>query len=1002
MLCVLLRVSIFSFLFVCVCVRVCVCVFFFFPFFLFPPPLFSLLLLNFINIINIFPSKNPSFLFPSIVFFPPFSFHRFLLFRQSLSICLHQSHIQEQLAAQRQNMDAVMSMIASSSREIRFGNTCDTLTRSAEKMLGGRTARAVFLVHDPSTKTLRVESSSSSGSSGSSSSSSSSGSLLPSSREAGTTSSSSSSSSSRTTPVSPVRGSTLAVSSEAKIGEGIVGKCAELKEHILIDDAKNDARFDLVRDSYIEGLKEVRNLICVPVLDYKSNIVAVIAAYNKPGSFTDTDVDTLEVVAQCAGIVLRKAQLFEETRESQRMEKAILTLTNEVYKSNERGDLMHMLSKIGGIVQSTVTCEKVTIFLVDGVQKELWCAMSEDLIGVRVPLGKGISGSVAETGVVLNIPKAYEDKRFSDRFDLETGFVTRNILCVPITCKSTGDILGVFQCVNKGGDEKHRAGRGSEFVGKDESILATFAVEVAEAIGKHASQLQLMKSIADVRGSPMSGKCRKQAAAAVMNSCNRENGAGGSSGSGSSSGGGNGGGGGGGADDAFEKPLALNTWRIVEGETSPSQQQQQQPCEPFNGNGAEPAPLANASDKLAASRHSLLMQHHNDFRAPGSPAGRLDRFMKDMRNCSPTRTAERGNTQLFTTNKRMNMFRQDQQDHQDGGNDIAVDTQGHSHTHFSFDPQSNPLVKDLDKWSNPHLFQSSLEEMVQATFMMFSSTVLFDLNMDDSKLICFLTGISHKYRQSNSYHNFQHAFFVTHRVFKLLTSSDIYPLTQIEMLCLLVSAIAHDVDHPGTDNDFEINTFSDLSLTYNDISVLENHHAATCFRVARSGKDCDVFDFLAKGDFKHVRTNIIECILATDMKSHFSIIANVEQTEGLSLEHNETMAMNLILHAADVGSLLTPVDAAMEWTDRVVREFQLQAARCEEEGIQVPAHMKDLVGRKRQARLQIDFIDYIVAPLWNIVIKRDEEKLGVLRDNLGATREEFVRRSNDEALELVD
>ena len=153
-------------------------------------------------------------------------------------------------------------------------------------------------------------------------------------------------------------------------------------------------------------------MLCVPVLDYKHEIVAVIAAYNKPQSFSDADVEILEIVAQCAGIVLRKAQLFQEISDSQRMEKAMLTLTNEVYKSNEQGDLMHMLNKIGMIVQETIVCEKVTLFLVDGLQKELWCAMSEDLIGVRVPLGKGISGSVAEKGETVNIQSAYDDDRY--------------------------------------------------------------------------------------------------------------------------------------------------------------------------------------------------------------------------------------------------------------------------------------------------------------------------------------------------------------------------------------------------------------------------------------------------------------------------------------------------------------------------------------------------------------------------------------------------------------
>jgi hypothetical protein len=157
-------------------------------------------------------------------------------------------------------------------------------------------------------------------------------------------------------------------------------------------------------------------------------------------------------------------------------------------------------------------------------------------------------------------------------------------------------------------------------------------------------------------------------------------------------------------------------------------------------------------------------------------------------------------------------------------------------------------------WSIPCLFESSTEEMVQASFMMFQRMALiFNLKINDTKLVCFLTSIAGKYRASNIYHNFQHAFFVIHRVYKLLTSSEIYPLTQKEMLSLLIAAICHDVDHPGTDNDFEIQTYSDLALTYNDMSVLENHHAATCFRTANSEEN-NIFESLqtTRAEFKKV------------------------------------------------------------------------------------------------------------------------------------------------------
>jgi hypothetical protein len=49
------------------------------------------------------------------------------------------------------------------------------------------------------------------------------------------------------------------------------------------------------------------------------------------------------------------------------------------------------------------------------------------------------------------------------------------------------------------------------------------------------------------------------------------------------------------------------------------------------------------------------------------------------------------------------------------------------------------------------------------------------------------------------------------------------------MASLYLSSAAHDVDHPGHNNMFEIKTKSKLATLYNDQAVLENHHAATFF-----------------------------------------------------------------------------------------------------------------------------------------------------------------------------
>lgn len=54
-------------------------------------------------------------------------------------------------------------------------------------------------------------------------------------------------------------------------------------------------------------------------------------------------------------------------------------------------------------------------------------------------------------------------------------------------------------------------------------------------------------------------------------------------------------------------------------------------------------------------------------------------------------------------------------------------------------------------------------------------------------------------------------------------------MTDLEQAVLLISGFVHDTDHPGYNNQYLVNTWDILALTYNDKSVLENHHIAIAF-----------------------------------------------------------------------------------------------------------------------------------------------------------------------------
>jgi hypothetical protein len=88
-----------------------------------------------------------------------------------------------------------------------------------------------------------------------------------------------------------------------------------------------------------------------------------------------------------------------------------------------------------------------------------------------------------------------------------------------------------------------------------------------------------------------------------------------------------------------------------------------------------------------------------------------------------------------------------------------------------------------------------------------------------------------------------------------------------DMASLFISSGAHDIDHPGNNNVFEVKTKSKLATLYNDQSVLESHHAASLFFLVED-EECNIFKHFQAADLIKMRKQIVENILFTDMTKH--------------------------------------------------------------------------------------------------------------------------------------
>jgi len=135
--------------------------------------------------------------------------------------------------------------------------------------------------------------------------------------------------------------------------------------------------------------------------------------------------------------------------------------------------LFAFIRKLGQLLNA----DRSSLFLVDGDYLELKVAEDLDKLGrIRIPLGSGIAGAVAQTGQAIRIDDAYSDPRFNRDVDKQTGYHTRSIISLPIK-NQAGEVFAVAQLLNRkdghpfdGGDEQ----KFTDFIGPIGIILETY------------------------------------------------------------------------------------------------------------------------------------------------------------------------------------------------------------------------------------------------------------------------------------------------------------------------------------------------------------------------------------------------------------------------------------------------------------------------------------------------------------------------------------------------
>jgi putative nucleotidyltransferase with HDIG domain len=132
-----------------------------------------------------------------------------------------------------------------------------------------------------------------------------------------------------------------------------------------------------------------------------------------------------------------------------KIDQHLLQLINRV---NSSLDVETVLNCAMETAEEALQAEASAIFEVDDDKGDLFFRLArgekaEQVKPLRLKMGEGVAGWVAQTGKAVIVAQAGADPRFNPRLDAQSGFHTRSLVSVPL--KHQGRLVGVLQVLNK-------------------------------------------------------------------------------------------------------------------------------------------------------------------------------------------------------------------------------------------------------------------------------------------------------------------------------------------------------------------------------------------------------------------------------------------------------------------------------------------------------------------------------------------------------------------------
>ncbi len=180
--------------------------------------------------------------------------------------------------------------------------------------------------------------------------------------------------------------------------------------------------------------------------------------------------------------IIEEQAAVEETIAVEELAKEKCEQTVELLqKINKAAEQVNSNIKIDEVLKNIVNAaveltnaDRGTLYIVDKDKNELWSkvAMGSEFKEIKLNIGEGIAGWVAQNGNTINLDKVQDDPRFNVSFDKLSGYTTKTMLCFPIKDRQA-EVVGVLQLLNS---------KNGIFSKLDEEFLESLSIHAAMAL----------------------------------------------------------------------------------------------------------------------------------------------------------------------------------------------------------------------------------------------------------------------------------------------------------------------------------------------------------------------------------------------------------------------------------------------------------------------------------------------------------------------------------------